>query len=538
MLDLLDKINNIYYIIMDKPKDKKKIKGGKSKKKMKQPKTSSDKKTIEALKKQLRIITEKYLNDRKTRTKDPEKFKVDSDRIKKKVNNANSPENISRLISMLSSGKSPSVITAPPQQQAPTIRSTRGTMSDRINTENLSKKYDELLNKWNNLDYSDEKKVREFYRDFKGFVENMADFGYETYQFVNRNWDTAKKIAGGVGGVVSSIYSYLVVNRPEGADPPNNPTDAPPAPPPPPPQTAPPPPPPQTAPPPPPPEPTPVPPEQTPEQTPTPTPTPPPTTEYLKDTLSSLVKPAAATALGLGALYGGGLIYRNRNRIRNDNAQVARQQERIQDIVVPLATGLAERAALGGLGGDMTGLFPPTERNEELNIESFLSRRNRDRTGLDSRLDIQQNIQNTQDSTEQAKKLLENNVEATIERIEKRLERQRVRDERRDKEMRRVQDELENPQNFRNRDNLRQLRQEVGIAQQEADINRQLQQQNINEDSIRSPNTREVREEAEQINRLFDDVRDMGEDTNLEDSIALSQRLPQVPTTTIQEPPT
>ena len=43
---------------MDKPKDKKKIKGGKSKKKMKQPKTS-DKKTIEALKKQLRIITEK-----------------------------------------------------------------------------------------------------------------------------------------------------------------------------------------------------------------------------------------------------------------------------------------------------------------------------------------------------------------------------------------------------------------------------------------------------------------------------------------------
>ena len=49
---------------MDKPKDKKKVKGGKSKKKMKQSKTSSDKKTIEALKKQLRLITEKYLNDR------------------------------------------------------------------------------------------------------------------------------------------------------------------------------------------------------------------------------------------------------------------------------------------------------------------------------------------------------------------------------------------------------------------------------------------------------------------------------------------
>ena len=46
---------------MDKPKDKKKVKGGKSKKKMKQSKTSSDKKTIEALKKQLRLITEKYL---------------------------------------------------------------------------------------------------------------------------------------------------------------------------------------------------------------------------------------------------------------------------------------------------------------------------------------------------------------------------------------------------------------------------------------------------------------------------------------------
>ena len=33
MLDLQDKINNIYYIKMDKPKDKKKVKGGKSKKK-------------------------------------------------------------------------------------------------------------------------------------------------------------------------------------------------------------------------------------------------------------------------------------------------------------------------------------------------------------------------------------------------------------------------------------------------------------------------------------------------------------------------
>ena len=55
---------------MDKPKDKKKVKGGKSKKKMKQSKTSSDKKTIEALKKQLRLITEKYLKSRLFATKD------------------------------------------------------------------------------------------------------------------------------------------------------------------------------------------------------------------------------------------------------------------------------------------------------------------------------------------------------------------------------------------------------------------------------------------------------------------------------------
>jgi hypothetical protein len=446
---------------MDKPKDKKKIKGGKSKKKMKQPKTS-DKKTIEALKKQLRIITEKYLNDRKKRTKDPEKFKVDSDRIKKKVDNAKSPENISRLISMLSSGKSPSVITAPPQQpQAPSIPSTRGTMSDRINTENLSKKYDELLNKWNNLDYSDEKKVREFYRDFKGFGENMADFGFDRYKFYKKGYDDIKLLVGGLDSLVRKMYSTMSGSRPEGTDPPNNPTPTPP---------------PEPTPPPPP-EPTPAPapappPEPTPEeQTPTPTPTPPPTTEYLKDTLSSLVNPGLAVAgLAAAGTIGGGLIYRNRNRIRNNNAQVVRQQERLQDIVAPLATGLAERAALRGLGGDLTGLFPPTEGEGELNIESFQSRRNRDRTGLDSRVDMQQNIENTQDSTAQAREFLEENVRLSRERSEQRMERQRVRDERRNREMRRVQDELENPQNFRSRDNLRQLRQEVGIAQQEAEL--------------------------------------------------------------------
>jgi energy-coupling factor transporter ATP-binding protein EcfA2 len=510
---------------MDKPKDKKKIKGGKSKKKMKQPKTS-DKKTIEALKKQLRIITEKYLNDRKKRTKDPEKFKVDSERIKKKVDNAKSPENISRLISMLSSGKSPSVITAPPQQQqAPSISSTRGTINDRITMDNLSKRYDKLLEKWNNLDYTNEKEVREFYKDFKGFGENMADFGYASYKTLSKGYEIAKGVLGGMKNVVQSIYNTMSSSRPEGTDPPNNPTDAPPAPTEPPPEPTPePPPPPQTAPPP---EPTPAPPpEPTPEQTPTPTPTPPPTTEYLKDTLSSLVNPRLAVAgLAAAGTIGGGLMYRNRNRIRNNNAQVVRQQERLQDIVAPLATGLAERAALRGLGGDLTGLFPPTEGEGELNIESFQSRRNRDRTGLDSRVDIQQNIENTQDSTAQAREFLEENVRLSRERSEQRMERQRVRDERRNREMRRVQDELANPQNFRSRDNLRQLRQEVGIAQQEADINRQLQQQNINEDSIRSPNTREVREEAEEINRLLDDVRDMGED----DAIQRLQENPNIP---------
>jgi len=491
---------------MDKPKDKKKIKGGKSKKKMKQPKTS-DKKTIEALKKQLRILTEKYLNDRKKRTKDPEKFKKDSERIKKKIDNANSTENISRLMSMLSSGKSPSVI-APPQQQAPSNPSTRGTMSDRIKKENLSKRYDRLLNKWNNLDYTNEKEVREFYKDFKGFGEDMVDEGYSKYKIYKKEYDDLMELKKTLTKIVSSIYATMSASRPEGTDPPNPPPQ---------------------------PEPTDPPNNPTPNPPPPPEQTPPPTTEYLKDTLSSLVNPGLAGAVGgvaggLAVRIGEGLFMRNRNRIRNNNAQVARQQERTQDIVAPLATGLAERAVSGAVGG----LFPPTQG--EPMTDTIIPRRNRDRTGLDSRLDIQQNIENTQDSTAQAREFLEENVRLSRERSEQRMERQRVRDERRNREMRRVQDELENPQNFRSRDNLRQLRQEVGIAQQEADINRQLQQQNINEDSIRSPNTREVREEAEEINTLFDDVRDMGEDAGL--SISLAQRLPQVPTTTIQEPPT
>ena len=210
---------------MDKPKDKKKVKGGKSKKKMKQPKTS-DKKTIEALKKQLRLITEKYLNDRKKRTKDPEKFKKDSDRIKKKVNNAKSPDNINKLISMLSGGKPPAVI-APPQP-APSIPSTRGTMSDRISIENLSKRYDKLLEKWNKLDYTNEEQVRDFYKDFKGFGESMAEAGFSAYKFLTKSYDTVVGAVGGMATLVKRMYDTMSGSRPEGTDPPNNPSPPPP----------------------------------------------------------------------------------------------------------------------------------------------------------------------------------------------------------------------------------------------------------------------------------------------------------------------
>ena len=152
-------------------------------------------------------------------------------------------------------------------------------------------------------------------------------------------------------------------------------------------------------------------------------------------------------------------MMRNMNRIRNNNAQVARQQERLENIVAPLATGLAERAVLQGLGGDTTGLFPPTQQGEELNIESFQSRRNRDRTGLDSRLDIQENIQTTQDSTAQAREFLEQN----------RLRREE-RAARRDSELRRVRGEMmRGSPNLRDIDNERNLRQQFGKAQTDAE---------------------------------------------------------------------
>ena len=220
------RINNIYYILMDKPKDKK-VKGGKSKK-MKKTKTS-DKKTIEALKKQLRMITDKYLNERKKRTKDPEKFKKDSERIKKKVDNAKSPENITKLISMLSGGRPPAVI-APPQP-APSIPSTRGTLGDRIAIDNLSKRYDKLLEKWNKLDYTNEEQVRDFYQDFKGFGESMAEVGFTTYKFFNKSYDTIVGALGGMAGLVKRIFDTMSRSRPEGTDPPNAPTPPPPPPP-------------------------------------------------------------------------------------------------------------------------------------------------------------------------------------------------------------------------------------------------------------------------------------------------------------------
>jgi len=422
---------------MDKPKDKKKIKGGKSKKKMKQPKTS-DKKTIEALKKQLRILTEKYLNDRKKRTKDPEKFKKDSDRIKKKVNNAKSPDNIAKLISMLSGNKPPETIA--PSQPAPSIPSTRGTMSERINTENLSKKYDRLLNKWNNLDYSDEKKVREFYRDFKGFGEDMADFGFDRYKYYKKGYDEIKLLVGGLDSLVRKMYSTMSGSRPEGTDPPNNPA---------------PPPPPEPAPPPPAQEP-PAPQAQPPDPPPPPPSTPLPptrtTSEYLQDGLSSMVQPA----LGIGLLYGGGVAMRNINRLRNNNAQLARQQDRLDNIVAPIATGLAERA----VGEAVGGLFPPTQG--EPMTDSLTPRRNRDRSGLDSRNDLAESIKDTTDDIERS----------LSERTQRRLEREAQRN----LELKRVSSEIRKSPNkvWYSTNYLLQNpqidRTELGVSGQEADI--------------------------------------------------------------------
>jgi hypothetical protein len=441
MLDSQDKINNIYYIIMDKPKDKKKVKGGKSKKKMKQPKTS-DKKTIEALKKQLRLITEKYLNDRKTRTKDLDKFKKDSDRIKKKVNNAKSPDNIAKLISMLSGNKPPETIA--PSQPAQSIPSTRGTMSERINTENLSKKYDRLLNKWNNLDYSDEKKVREFYRDFKGFGEDMADFGFDRYKYYKKGYDEIKLLVGGLDSLVRKMYSTMSGSRPEGTDPPNNPA---------------PPPPPEPAPPPPPAQEPPAPQAQPPDPPPPPTPTPPPptrtTTEYLQDGLSSMVQPA----LGIGLLYGGGVAMRNINRLRNNNAQLARQQDRLDNIVAPIATGLAERA----VGEAVGGLFPPTQG--EPITDSLIPRRNRDRSGLDSRNDLTESIKD-----------ITGDIERSLsERTQRRLEREAQRN----LESKRVSSEMRKRPDLRGRDKETSLKKEFGEVQQDAEAVGTVRQKNL-----------------------------------------------------------
>jgi len=489
MLDLLDKINNIYYIIMDKPKDKKKIKGGKSKKKMKQPKISSDKKTIEALKKQLRLITEKYLNDRKTRTKDPEKFKKDSDRIKKKVNNAKSPDNIAKLISMLSGNKPPETIA--PSQPAPSIPSTRGTMSERINTENLSKKYDRLLNKWNNLDYSDEKKVREFYRDFKGFGEDMADFGFDRYKYYKKGYDEIKLLVGGLDSLVRKMYSTMSGSRPEGTDPPNNPA---------------PPPPPEPAPPPPAQEP-PAPQAQPPDPPPPPPSTPLPptrtTSEYLQDGLSSMVQPA----LGIGLLYGGGVALRNINRLRNNNAQLARQQDRLDNIVAPIATGLAERA----VGEAVGGLFPPTQG--EPMTDSLTPRRNRDRSGLDSRNDLAESIKDTTDDIERS----------LSERTQRRLEREAQRN----LELKRVSSEIRKRPDLRGRDKETSLKKEFGEVQQDAEAVETVRPKIIRKSPNKVWYSTNYLLQNPQIDRT--ELGVSGQEADIAEAQNLEDRLPQIP---------
>ena len=86
------------------------------------------KKQIKDLKKKLKLLTAKYLKERKKRVKNPKEFKKIQDNIKSKVEQASSLKDLSRLIILMGGRGSEQPILNP---------STIGTIQSRLNRQNI-----------------------------------------------------------------------------------------------------------------------------------------------------------------------------------------------------------------------------------------------------------------------------------------------------------------------------------------------------------------------------------------------------------------
>ena len=95
---------------------------------VKKKKTEKDKKEIEKLKKKLKALTAKYLKDRKKRIKNPKDFKKIQDDIRTKVSQANSQQDLAKLIALMGKGSQP------------LTPATTGTIQTRLNKQNISNK--------------------------------------------------------------------------------------------------------------------------------------------------------------------------------------------------------------------------------------------------------------------------------------------------------------------------------------------------------------------------------------------------------------
>ena len=121
---------------------------------VKKKKTEKDKKEIEKLKKKLKTLTAKYLKDRKKRIKNPKDFKKIQDDIRTKVNQANSQQDLARLIALMG-GKG----------SQPLNPATTGTIQTRLNKQNIINKQ----KKENKQDLADT------YREIKVDFSNLQD---------------------------------------------------------------------------------------------------------------------------------------------------------------------------------------------------------------------------------------------------------------------------------------------------------------------------------------------------------------------------